>query len=178
MKIGYAICDFETTGLDVEVDYPIEVGLILTAPDLSAVAIVDELILWDEAMNRASLQDIPYRVHGITPQEILDKGERYTDVAATIELAVNSTKRKHKLDRIILFSDNAQFEDKFMRKLLCAGAVPWPFHYCTWDSSAFLVAAGVGDPIPEHRAFRDAALLHKALIEANAIVKSKGLPGL
>lgn len=41
------------------------------------------------------------------------------------------------------------------------------FHYCGWDTSLLLEAAGVGDPYPvPHRALADAGLLHAAIVKA------------
>lgn len=102
-----------------------------------------------------------FRVHGITPK-MLESAQARINVASDLHtLALKHTIGKNKP---VLVSDNAQFEYAFTKVLL--GEYAWPFHYCVWDTSLFLEATGVGDPVPAHRALRDAGLLHAAILRA------------
>lgn len=165
-----ALCDFETTGVDTEKDLPIEVGILFCDRELQPLAAVDRLIKptpdWspaDAGMNYFAAA----RIHGIMPDELMEMGKTYIEVAGEIHDACKRVKRLRKR-RIILLSHNAQFEYRFMQRTLTMGLpdASFPFHYCAWDSSLFLKATGIGDLTPVHRAMPDVGRLHGALLKA------------
>lgn len=160
-----AICDFETTGVDTSKDLPIEVGVLFCDHELRVVRSVDSLIAVSE-FDESHFGAIP--IHGITPP-MLRNAPTAGEVAQMVIDAAASAKRMTRASKVVLCSDNAQFEHAFMRRLL---GDQWPFHYCTWDSSLLLEMTGVGDPIPRHRALADAGLLLEALLEARSRIRS------
>jgi oligoribonuclease (3'-5' exoribonuclease) len=176
-RTTFCICDFETTGVDPEADYPIEVGCIWTDSRFALLETYQELINWPEVKQRMPerdgyvhwhYEDTPaFKVHGIDPFDVITRGR--SPSRAALDIAELCKKHRRRGGKVILLSDNVQFEYRFMLKLFAASENPackWPFHYCGWDSSLLLEATGVGDPVPAHRALRDAALLHAALLRA------------
>jgi len=169
-----ALCDFETTGLDRERDQPIEVALLFCEwPCLTIVGAYESLI-WVDNFDESHFRALT--IHKIIPQDLLDGGKPIDCVRKEVLQACKRYGRK----RIVLCSDNAQFEHVFMRKLMAGGGAdegeevgpdPWPFHYCVWDTSILLEGTGIGDPVPAHRAMADVGLLHQALIAAKHKIK-------
>lgn len=189
MKKVYIFCDFETTGLfdfknPHKKIYPIEVGLIFTDENYVIYDSYESLIHWPALTEE--INDYKgywpkeyldaYEVHRIEPLEYILKSTDYIRVSKIIFEKIDRIKKsiqnyKNEKVRFILFSDNIQFEFRLMEQLLrdyCIDVdLNWPFHYCGYDSSEFLIKTGIGDPKPEHRALRDAALLHQHMIRAN-----------
>tara|TARA_R100001086_G_scaffold245787_3_gene177165 strand:+ start:5064 stop:5630 length:567 start_codon:yes stop_codon:yes gene_type:complete len=152
----YAFCDFETTGVDPDSDFPIEVGLVFvdgTFRELSSFESLIRLVLCPANYAEAE------RIHGIPFTELVD-APTPTNVVEAISRRCRALRNMHEpVDRIVLVSDNAQFEHRFMERLYAmAGAKSvFPFHYCTWDTSLLLELTRVGDnPNPAHRALADA----------------------
>ena len=163
---AFCFCDFETNGIDKE-SLPIEVGCIWTDVNLVILKTYEALTKWGNIQKKDWYTPKvmgAYNIHKIQWEEYHGNGVTVECAAANISRVNQQLLKKY--DRIILISDNAKFETRHMEKMYYAQELKWDFHYCTWDSSTLLYAAGVGDPEPEHRAFRDAALLHKAMIEA------------
>lgn len=163
----FFVMDYETTGLDENKDEPIEVGIVICAGDFSLIDTYESLIApkqktWTERELGA------FKVHGIYPSNVETAPSIETVGAAVAELALSHTVGKQ---RPVIVSDNAQFEHAWTERLMKAAQVKWPFHYCTWDTSLFLEAAGIGDPKPAHRALRDAGLLHAAILRALQAVR-------
>lgn len=157
-----AICDVETTGLDPETAHVIEVAILFCDRDLRVVCAVDETVYLPNNVKHDQWDAM--RVHGIMPDELNKTGYPTFRVAQKIESAVHRAKRLTRASRVVLCSDNAQFEHRFLQKLLAGRE--WPFHYATWDSNLLLEATGVGDPVPLHRAMADVGRLHASLVEA------------
>lgn len=188
MKKVYVFSDFETTGLfdfkePSKIVYPIEVGLIFTDENYVIYNTYSSLIKWFDLVQDIKLfnnewpdYSLPaYYVHNIDVYNYLINSKDYMEVASDIYGIIHDIKTKIENNnkervRFILMSDNIQFEFKLMEFLLSVYAkvnnLNWPFHYCGYDTSELLIRTGVGDPIPEHRAFRDASLLHQHMIRA------------
>lgn len=182
MERVYAFCDFETTGLfslDQPDPYPIEVGLIFTDENYVTITTYENLISWEKLTSeiRENNYQWPdkyhsaYKVHGITPEEYLNESIDFHGCAIDILEICEDLKIGKYYPTLI--SDNIQFEYRLMWflflnrfKLTKHKELTFPFHYCGFDSSEILIRSGVGDPKPEHRAFRDAALLHQHMIRA------------
>ena len=180
MKRVYAFCDFETTGLfqlSKPDPYPIEVGLIFTDENYTTITTYQNLIGWDGLINKSCGFQWPsdyqeaYKIHGITPEEYLGKSEPFQTCGRDIIDICESLKIGKYYPTLI--SDNIQFEYRLMWNLFLHrfqsnpdNEEIFPFHYCGFDTSEFLIRSGVGDPKPEHRAFRDAALLQQHMIRA------------
>ena len=165
-KWAFCFCDFETTGIAKE-SLPIEVGCIWTDYTFATIETYSQLTPWPSFKEDDHWKEefmSAYDVHKIRWEEMWKEGKDVGDAAIHIH-EVNQRLLK-KYQRIILLSDNAKFETFHMEKMFEAAGLDWNFHYCTWDSSTLLEATGVGDPKPEHRAFRDAALLQVAMIKA------------
>ena len=162
----YVLCDFETTGVDPDTDRPIEVGLLFCDRKMRVIHAYESLIGYAiDGLDAVSWDAL--RIHKITPPMLKDA--RTPAQAAKDIHDICSQIRGRK----VLLSDNAQFEHRFMLKLLADDPRPWPFHYCTWDSSLLLEATGVGDPtgVP-HRAMGDVGLLPAAIVDALKRIQS------
>ena len=172
---AFCICDFETTGIDTKKDFPIEVGCIFTDSRFVMIHSFECLLTCPTVRNMLEVGGSgdplswptewkpAFRVHGIKAKKLAEDGAAFSTAAISILEIIEALKSRG-FRRIILLSDNAQFEYRFMRRLF--KGQKWPFHYCAWDSSILLEGSGVGDPIPIHRALPDAAILHHALIRA------------
>lgn len=181
----YVWCDFETTGVfnihsDEEV-YPIEVGIILTDNDYNIYDTYQSYIFWDALGNKIKdvnknengkmiwpvVYEKAYEIHGIEPETIING--RFVDaVASDIYNLVRKYSFKENETKPVIISDNIQFEFRLMEyvmKNFCRKySFGWPFHYCGYDTSEFLIRSGVGDPKNiEHGALRDAAVLLKQM---------------
>lgn len=186
------ICDFETTGVDTENDWPIEVGMVLCREEdgLRPVAEFSSLIAvmpvvfaieraggrWPDPWLRA------FEFHAILAQEVYGQAQKNAyslrgdqiaphlkDDPYRIVREISDFLKAHSRggEKIILVSDNAAFEMRFMRRLFQLAETDWPFHYCAWDTSLLLEWTGVGDPADvEHRALSDAYGLHAAMVGA------------
>jgi oligoribonuclease (3'-5' exoribonuclease) len=173
-KNVYFIVDFETTGVDPDTDYPIEVGIVVADGYMnikkfySSLILVPDTCLQDSESPDSKTWEEDYlgafNVHKISPQEIQKKGKPIEVVVQEIlNLAKQYTVEKKKP---ILISDNIQFEYRFMINMFSKVDMKkeFPFHYCGWDSSLLLEPTGIGDPVAAHRALPDAMLLYTALV--------------
>ena len=180
----YFIVDFETTGVDPDTDYPIEIGIVVADGYMNIKKFYSSLIqVPDTYLQDSESPDSKtwkgdylgaFNVHKITPQEIQKKGKPIeTVVQEVLDLAKQYTVEKKKP---ILISDNIQFEYRFMINMFSKVDMKkdFPFHYCGWDSSLLLEGTGIGDPVSAHRALPDAMLLYTALVRA--LQKVGGLP--
>lgn len=116
-KNVYAICDFETTGLDPVKDHPIEVALLFCDHELTVLRAYESLIWCPQEVFTMEA----FAVHKILPRKLLTAPIK-SKVAGSIATVCEDFKQ-----RIVLVSDNAQFEHGFMKQLF---PVVWPFHYC------------------------------------------------
>lgn len=175
----YAIVDFETTGLDPKKDYPIEIGMIITDHEFSLVHAFDALIKWDKLIGEIG-DDTEWpeeyqkaaEVHNISASEYKNKSEPYVDSDVRSKIA----RYTEKGSRVVMISDNTRFEWAFMEKLLNERALNsyvWPFHHSAWDCKLLMQMAGVEPPKKPHRAFKDAALLYRTILECE--VRTRGL---
>ena len=169
------ICDFETTGINPEVDYPIELGGLLTDRQLNVIAPFEALIKIPETCFVRYNNDIlwhpkyteAYKVHQITPHKILQNGLQAKDVVLSLKNLIY-TKTYGKFRRIVILSDNAQFEYNFMKKLFKMADMEnnWFFHYSAWDTNICLDLFDfeIGDAIPVHRALQDTFRLYRQIV--------------
>ena len=167
---AFCICDFETTGIDTETDYPIEVGCIYTDCLFSTIGMYQDFIGWPALEANIENNTWPdfaqraFQVHGIKAENYMKENKNFKVVAKEIYDTNAALLENHK--KVILLSDNAQFETAFMKRLFKEAGLDWNFHFCTWDSSLLLEATPIGDPVPDHRALRDCALLQRNIIRA------------
>lgn len=177
MNKYFVICDFETTGINTDTDYSIEIGIILTDEKFNVLETYNKLIKDQDMIGKNNITNneycwnqkyIPaYNVHKIELKEIIENGIPPEMIRSDIMDMIHKYKHNTK-DKFILLSDNIQFEFNFMSKLFKESIHGFPFHYCGWDSSLLLeVVTDVGDPknVP-HRALPDAFRLYKNLIRA------------
>lgn len=177
MRLGnrgqrFFVIDYETTGLAPD-SVPIEVGVVVCDETFTMLETFQSLIkppTWLPANTWDPKELGAYRVHGIMPTDFSEMTPPLELVGQWLhDLAKRHTSRTGQ--KPVLVSDNVQFEWKHTQALL--GSRDWPFHYCGWDTSLFLEAAGVGDPKPAHRAMADAGLLHAAILKA--LDRTRGL---
>lgn len=168
---AFCICDFETTGVDTENDYPIEVGCIYTDCLFSTIGMYQDLIRWDGLIELITAENgwpdfaqRAFEIHGIKSDTYIRECKPADKVAKEIFNTNEELLKTHK--KIILLSDNSYFETRFMKRLFETAGLKWNFHYCTWDSSLLLECSSIGDPVPEHRALRDSSLLQRNIIRA------------
>lgn len=179
----YVFCDFETTGVDPSIDYPIEVGIVVVNHRLEEKFRYAEMIAWQpllEAIERAGgdwpeLRLEAFKFHKIPASNYVAQARRpELVVGAFMEFMQHhgglSTPKKP-----ILISDNIWFEVSFMKQLFAASGINYPFHYCGWDTSLLLEMTGVGDVpsnLKAHRALQDTVDMLNAVREsAQYIVK-------
>jgi len=196
------IIDYETTGVDTENDMPIEVAFVITDLSLNVEDEYETCILWPEVELLASHTRLPagspksevgggwkdgaaiaHNYHGIDFDELEEFGQPAGVVAWVMSQMIklhmaelNEDAEEGVTNKIILISDNIQFEWAFTKRLLGINPsyTPWPFHYCGWDTSILELVGGLGfkDPAdPEHRAMGDVmgllAELKKAGLQFN-----------
>jgi len=170
---AFCICDFETTGVDTDKDYPIEIGCIFTDRTFSTLGIYQDLISWPDLMVSGDSIDPDWNehdqqaanIHKISYETYINGAVPLSTVVGNVKDIVDKILNKF-YKRVILISDNIQFEYRFMSILFKEANIEWPFHYCGWDSSLLLELTNIGDPVPDHRALRDCALLQRQLIRA------------
>jgi oligoribonuclease (3'-5' exoribonuclease) len=168
--------DYETTGIDMQdLDtVPIQVGVIVTDTKLNELDRYESLIWFDEFNDYETWEEyskaatLAFQIHGIYTKTCLEEGKSAAIVAKDlIDLAT-----KHKVDggRIILVSDNIQFEwqltDILLREMV---EHDWPWHYCGWDTSILELVPELNfrDPEdPPHSALQDVEGLLKAARDA------------
>jgi len=181
-KFIFFVCDFETTGLDFRKDYPIEIGGLFVDSDFNVLGTYRSFIKFSKLSEEILDNDNrwpekylgAYKVHNIDAAVISTETISYEDkligvrppyiVAEDLtELCSTYNKGERK---VIIISDNAQFEYWFMKQIFEDANTEFPFHYCAWDSSILLELSGIGDPKPVHRAFGDAGKLYQSLVRA------------
>lgn len=170
-KYNLMFIDYETTGLNPNTDFPIEVGLIITNCYLDKLYTHSTLIRWEELLGYDTWPEDAwdaYKIHKIPYEE-------YTTYAVSpvgnIEEAVEVTQRETGARKTVLVSDNIRFEWRFTQKLFAK--TDWPFHYCGWDTSLLLEMIGIGDPQNvAHRAMADVEQLYEHVKVAADILRS------
>jgi oligoribonuclease (3'-5' exoribonuclease) len=167
----FFVCDFETTGLDLRKDFPIEIGGLFLNSDFEILKEVNTLIYW-ETLNQKILKNNKqwpdeyrpaYGVHKIEPMEWLRAAKHSNIVASNIssickELKINGEKKP------IIISDNARFEYDFMFKLFESNYMDFPFHYTAWDVNLLFALYGIPDEEKKHRAYDDAVEVCRSLM--------------
>jgi len=183
-NIIFCLCDFETTGVDANIDYPIEIGCMFLDKNFNILTTYESLIKW---ITLNDLTEWPtrckeaYNIHNIDIKCLHYKDTRDPCFFVNVASKINSICKEFKCKPIIL-SDCGNFEFNFMKKLFNLTNnyynfyfsdsenfvnVEFPFHYCAWDTNLLLKVTGVGDPKNRpHRAMKDVGLIYKALILA------------
>jgi oligoribonuclease (3'-5' exoribonuclease) len=176
-NIIFCITDFETTGLDPNRDYPIEIACVFTDMHFNVINTYHSLIRYsfsdlfiktgeDEIIWRKEYQTA-YNVHRIEPVKILELGSPAHYVVNELNQVINNLKQMYNNARAIIVSDNAYFEMAYMKRLynLANKDKEFPFHYSAWDTNLLLhLASDVGDFVSVHRAYQDAFRLYKQLV--------------
>jgi oligoribonuclease (3'-5' exoribonuclease) len=153
--------DYETTGVQEVGDFPIEVGLIMTDIHLTRLESYQSLINWPAFQDYQTWPPVwegAYPIHGIRIQELRQDGAP-PDVVASQMLTIARRYKDTDDQRVVLISDNIQFEWRNTRQLMnqLQGA-PWPYHYCGWDTSVLSLVPDINfqdPPHPQHRAMSD-----------------------
>ncbi len=173
----FFIIDYETTGVSIDKDFPIEIGIIITDSKFVILDTYSNYIntcksflnegecTWDNCSRGKEA----YPIHNIKVDTIISMGLFPNNIVDDIIDLTENYKVKNK--KPIIVSDNIQFEYSFTRKLFKLSGyneiLENHFHYCGWDTSLLLISTGVGDPKGvSHRAFDDAAILHQHIIRA------------
>jgi len=171
------ICDFETTGVDTTRDQPIEIGCVFVNHELEVLAEYEALLkdplrlggfVSDGHWTNRAVE--AYHVHKI-PAAALDAGASWQRAASRI-LALCDTFRPP-LGRVVLTSDNIQFEWHYMRSLFAVADLPWPFHYCGWDTGLLLEMLNLAELPMEHRALPDARIILDNILAARTLLRER-----
>ena len=177
----YVFIDFETTGVPAEAHYPIQVGMIVTDSMFQVVGTYQSMIGWDDLIKEIKeIKPLQWpekykdaeQYHKISVIRYNMEGNENPNyvVVHTIQDILNKILQNYHIEdfRIILISDNIQFEWQLLRRMFReADSAPWPFHYCGWDTSLLLNTVGVGDPEnPPHDALMDASGMHLAVVRS------------
>lgn len=174
----YCFTDFETDGV-APYDYsPIEIGCIFTDYKFNIIATYENLINPYPANRKAKhwsndSELAAFNVHKISFQHLEDLGEVPLNISKDINYKLNHIKSIRpdlEKSRVVIVSDNAQFEYNCMRKLykMAKQEDIFPFHYTAWDTNMLLniEQPEIGDPKPVHRALADAGLLYVSVVRA------------
>jgi len=162
--IKYFVVDFETTGLNYDFDLPIEIGGLFCDENWIIEATINYLIKWPNLMDRDGWTRRHWKASTIHKIDYDEYAEKAVEIDKVVQEIINKTRG----ERPILVSDCIVFDWHWMKILLQEAKkdVTKVFHYCAWDTSLLFEASGVDDPMPAHRAFKDACSLYKAIIEA------------
>jgi len=169
------ITDFESTGVDIVNDYPIEVGILVVNAKLQIQEVYSAMPRWidcyrqcEKAGDWLDKWQPAAEVHKISVEEYIQESEDIDLICGHIIQLTDKHKTDSRKPRHILVSDNAQFEFNFMQKLFSASDFEFPFHYCAWDTSLLLEMTGIGDPRNvAHRALSDCYGLYRNLVMAS-----------
>ena len=169
----FFITDFESTGVDTDLDYPIEIGIIVCDARFNIMNTYESLIKWpllyDEVISAKKEwpeeYQVAYTYHKIPAKEWVGNSVNFEQVVREIKLLINKHQKGDR--KPVIVSDNAVFETNFMKKMFDADKQDWPFHYCSHDTSLLLETTPIGDPRGvTHRALDDAAGLYRYIIRA------------
>ncbi|MFW6002381.1 MAG: hypothetical protein ACOCQD_03495, partial [archaeon] len=185
----YFWIDFETTGVfdilsEIPV-FPIDVGIIITDDDYNIYETYEYMISWKELHKKINtfndriqwpdeFKDA-YQYHKIEANDYLDKSVDVNIVGEDIYALAKKYTFKNAITNPVLISDNIQFEYRLMEETLkpyCRTEnLKWPFHYCGYDTSEFLIRTGIGDPKNvEHNPLRDASTLLTHMVRARQYI--------
>jgi len=144
--------DFETTGLDVERDFPIEVALIMTDYKCTKILMNYSSLVFTSALGQYYSQRrkdstrvtwLPehmsaYDIHHINLETLQATGICAHNACIQICTEVNKVKLDLGSEKVILISDNIHFDMSFMKQMWKESPVRFPFHYCGWDTNLLL----------------------------------------
>lgn len=177
-NIVFCIIDFETTGLDPVKDYPIEIGCIFTDNEFNVLDKYSEMIrigygymkpfakTWHPKFTEAA------KVHKIDFDEWNEKAKYSKEIIQ--QLTVKSTEYKLTGKKVILLSDNIQFDYRFMVKMFQREDIDnIPFHYAGWDINLLCELTGIERPKKnkKHRALSDCDGLLETLQSIKELIK-------
>jgi len=182
-QFTFFICDFETTGLDPRKDYPIEIGGLFLDSGFSILGVYQSFIGFPELSRRilSNENEWPeeyveaYQFHKIEARTIIGKPEsleeRLIDLRPSLIVAEDLTGLCSVFNKgpkkVIIISDNAQFEYWFMMRIFDDAQVEFPFHYCAWDTSMLLELSEIESSKDyNHRSLNDVGKLYQRLLRA------------
>jgi len=177
LKRNMFLIDFETTGLNPETDYPIEIGLLVLNRKLKILDTFECLIEWGELIqehenlnNWKENYQGAFKVHNISIQEYKENTSKL--FWSTVVQALNGLAHKYKIDNFykpVFVSDNSIFEFQFLKKMYSAFGLNIfdYFHFSVYDTSLLLHNCETArDPISVHRAMGDVKMLYDELRKA------------
>lgn len=165
------LCDFETSGIDPDTDVPLEVGCLWLDDELRVIGAFESLILQDRKWGPEITMGKPadsqalraYAVHKIHPDDFKPT-VAFQESAVCSAIAAQTKRAQGRRGKVVLASDNAQFEFRIMRNMFLRNEIDFPFHYCAWDTSLLFEMTGETDPRPKHRAMADVGLVYDVLL--------------
>lgn len=172
----FCFIDFETTGIDPENCYPIQIGVIFTDNQLNQISEFDCFIeYWKNALFEKKEGgwvwqkefQAAYEVHKIKPETIIKEGLSQNEAVRKLNHKITQLLGKVGEDRAVIVSDNAQFEYRICERLWKTNmGNHWPFHYSPWSVNFLYEWFNPGKP-PEkpHDALEDARIMYKQVKE-------------
>lgn len=166
--------DLETTGVDPDLDFPIEIGILFSdykcihelATIHHKVSTPEMVAYYNNHSHIAKDQWAPehtsaYKVHNIGFDDWQNSAIDSRTVASSINQICYYLQQKYSTSTFILVSDNIYFDLSFLHKLWRSTYEHWPFHYNGWDTDLLLYNT-VGDITGKpHNAMDDVTLLFK-----------------
>lgn len=173
-KDVFFVCDFETTGLDLKKDYPIELGGVFIDSDFNILETFESFIYWEDISRKIRKENkgwpeeyLPaHAVHNIDVIDYLRHSKHSTIIAKTIESICKKLKQDKGHKKPIIISDNSRFEHDFMFKIFDYNNIEFPFHFNSWDINLiFEIYKIKGKAKKTHRALADAMEVYMGLVE-------------
>ena len=167
----FAIVDFETSGVNMIKDFPIEIGIVYCDANLKIIEEYSSLILWEFMEKWDDWQPSHYsafKIHNIPLKDIQKFGKSTPKICNDIW----RFKHFHSFGKnMILISDNPYFEMSMMIKLMKhvnGDLSNLPFHYNAYSTNPLISMNNKNYDSNEkpHRALDDCKFLHNHLIHA------------
>lgn len=176
----FFFCDFETTGVDYDKDYPIEIGGLFLDSNFKPFYMIDEIISWRDLTIQEEMVDgdkfnvwkpeyeFASTIHHISADEYERKGMPAYEVCQELigfaEIMTDIPLKKDESD-IIIISDCPNFEYRFLQLLFKKCNYPFPFHYCAWSTSLLDHIKGRKYRVSPHRAYPDTTSEYGAFLK-------------
>jgi len=169
MKDFYLFTDFETNGLNItNGDVPIEIGMLLTDDKYNIIDLDSFYISsFDQNKTMWNAEELgAYKVHKIPFEIVQEQGINAFQAVKHITNLLENCKDQEA--RIIIVSDNGQFEYNTMKTLyqLAKQEDKFPFHYAAWDINILINSVGISKGESSHIALQDMFRTYKAVIRA------------
>jgi len=162
-KHNYAFIDIETTGLNLFKHEIIEIGCVLTTPDLE---VIEEFELKIKPEHIENANRVSLKVNHYNPSE--------WENALSLEKAMNIFCKKVK--NCIMVGHNVAFDSGFLERVFDQYKIKNPMHYHKLDTISIAWAKLHNDPDLEHFSLRELCIrfgisnvhAHTALSDARA----------